>query len=70
MWDTLYITGILEPLSQWHSIEAASKERKLLVHTGNTPPHTAKLSTQYRLSGIFCFGKRLGCFVLLFFNFF
>jgi hypothetical protein len=41
-----YIAGILEALSQWRSIEAAGKERKLLVHTDNARPHTAKLSTQ------------------------
>jgi hypothetical protein len=27
-----YIAEILEPLSQWRSIEAAGNERKLLVH--------------------------------------
>jgi hypothetical protein len=42
-----YIAEILEPLSQWCSIEAASNERKLLVHADNAGPHTAKLSTQY-----------------------
>jgi histone-lysine N-methyltransferase SETMAR len=41
-----YIVEILEPLSQWRSIEAACKERKLLVHADNARPHTAKLSTQ------------------------
>jgi hypothetical protein len=34
-------------LSQWCSIEAAGKERKLLVHADNARPHTTKLSTQY-----------------------
>jgi hypothetical protein len=42
-----YIAKILEPLSQWRSIEAAGNERKLLVHAHNARPHTAKLSTQY-----------------------
>jgi histone-lysine N-methyltransferase SETMAR len=42
-----YIAEILEPLSQWRSIEAAGNERKLLVHADNARPHTAKLSTQY-----------------------
>jgi histone-lysine N-methyltransferase SETMAR len=42
-----YIAEILESLSQWRSIEAAGDERKLLVHTDNARPHTAKLSTQY-----------------------
>jgi hypothetical protein len=42
-----YITEILEPLSQWRSIEAAGKERKLLVRANNVRPHAAKLSTQY-----------------------
>jgi hypothetical protein len=42
-----YITEILEPLSQWCSIEAADNERKLLVYADNARPHTAKLSTQY-----------------------
>jgi hypothetical protein len=41
------IAEILEPLSQWRSIEAAGNERKLLVHVENAGPHTAKLSTQY-----------------------
>jgi histone-lysine N-methyltransferase SETMAR len=41
------IVEILKPLSQWHSIEAAGNERKLLVHMDNARPHTAKLSTQY-----------------------
>jgi hypothetical protein len=41
-----YTAEIFEPLSQWHSIEAAGNERKLLVHADNAPPHTAKLSTQ------------------------
>jgi hypothetical protein len=41
------IAEILEPLSQWRSIEAAGNERKLLVHADNAHPHTAKLSTQY-----------------------
>jgi hypothetical protein len=42
-----YIAGILEPLSQWRSIEAAGNERKLLVHADNARPHAAKLSAQY-----------------------
>jgi hypothetical protein len=42
-----YIAEILEPLSQWRSIEAAGNERKLLVQADNVRPHTAKLSTQY-----------------------
>jgi hypothetical protein len=42
-----YIAEILEPLSQWRSIEAAGNERKLLVHADNASPYTAKLSTQY-----------------------
>jgi hypothetical protein len=42
-----YIAEILKSLSQWRSIEAAGKERKLLVHADNAPPHTAKLSIQY-----------------------
>jgi hypothetical protein len=42
-----YIAEILKPLSQWCSIEAAGKERKLLMHADNARPHTAKLSTQY-----------------------
>jgi histone-lysine N-methyltransferase SETMAR len=42
-----YIAEILEPLSQWRSIEAAGNEQKLLVHADNAHPHTAKLSTQY-----------------------
>jgi histone-lysine N-methyltransferase SETMAR len=42
-----YIAEILEPLSQWRSIEAAGNKRKLLVHANNVRPHTAKLSTQY-----------------------
>jgi histone-lysine N-methyltransferase SETMAR len=42
-----YIAEILEPLSQWRSIEAAGNERKLLVHADNARPHIAKLSTQY-----------------------
>jgi histone-lysine N-methyltransferase SETMAR len=42
-----YPAEILEPLSQWCSIEAASNERKLLMHADNARPHTAKLSTQY-----------------------
>jgi histone-lysine N-methyltransferase SETMAR len=41
------IAEILKPLSQWRSIEAASNERKLLVHADNARPRTAKLSTQY-----------------------
>jgi hypothetical protein len=42
-----YIAEILEPLSQWRSIEAAGNQRKLLVHADNARPHTAKLSAQY-----------------------
>jgi hypothetical protein len=42
-----YIAEILEPLSQWRSIEAAGNKRKLLVHMDNACPHTAKLSIQY-----------------------
>jgi histone-lysine N-methyltransferase SETMAR len=42
-----YIAEILEPLSQWRSIEAVDNERKLLVHADNGRPHTAKLLTQY-----------------------
>jgi histone-lysine N-methyltransferase SETMAR len=41
------IAEIVEPLSQWRSIEAGGNERKLLVHADNARPHTAKLSTQY-----------------------
>jgi histone-lysine N-methyltransferase SETMAR len=41
-----YITETLKPLSQWRSIEAAGKKRKLLVHACNVRPHTAKLSSQ------------------------
>jgi hypothetical protein len=42
-----YITEILEPLSQWRSIEAVGNERKLLVDADRARPHTIKLSTQY-----------------------
>jgi histone-lysine N-methyltransferase SETMAR len=42
-----YIAEIIEPLSQWRSIEAADNERKLLVHADNARLHTAKLPTQY-----------------------
>jgi hypothetical protein len=42
-----YIAEILEPLSQWRSIEAAGNGRKLLMRADNARPHTAKLSTQY-----------------------
>jgi histone-lysine N-methyltransferase SETMAR len=42
-----YIAEILEPLSQWRSIEAAGNERKLLVHVNHARQHTAKLSPQY-----------------------
>jgi hypothetical protein len=41
-----YITEILEPLSQWRSIEAAGNKRKVLVHADNAPTQTATLSTQ------------------------
>jgi hypothetical protein len=34
-------------LFQWRSIEAASNERKVLVHADNARLHTAKLSAQY-----------------------
>jgi hypothetical protein len=42
-----YIAEVLEPLSQWRSIEAAGNQRKLLMHEDNARQHTAKLSTQY-----------------------
>jgi hypothetical protein len=42
-----YIAEILKPLSRWRSFEAAGNERKVLVHSDNARPHTAKLSTQY-----------------------
>jgi hypothetical protein len=42
-----HIAEILDPLSQWRSIEAVGNERKLLVHADNARPHAAKLSTQY-----------------------
>jgi hypothetical protein len=42
-----YIAEILDPLSQWRSIETAGNKRKLLVHADNPRPHTAKLSTHY-----------------------
>jgi hypothetical protein len=42
-----YIAEILEPLSQWRSIEAAGNEQKLLMYADNVRPHIAKLSTQY-----------------------
>jgi hypothetical protein len=42
-----YIAEILEPLSQWRSIEAAGNERNLLPHADNAHPHSAKLSAQY-----------------------
>jgi hypothetical protein len=41
------VAKILELLSRWRLIEAAGKERKLLMHANNVRPHTAKLSTQY-----------------------
>jgi hypothetical protein len=44
------IAEILEPLSQWCSIEAAGNERKLLVHADNTRAYTAKLSIFQRES--------------------
>jgi hypothetical protein len=34
-----YIAEILEPLSQWCSIEVADNERKLLLHADNARPH-------------------------------
>jgi hypothetical protein len=33
-----YIAEILEPLSKWHSIEAAGNKRKLLVHADMRAP--------------------------------
>jgi histone-lysine N-methyltransferase SETMAR len=42
-----YVAEILEPLSQWRSIEAVRNGRKVFVHQDNARPHTAKLSTQY-----------------------
>jgi hypothetical protein len=42
-----YIVEILEPLSQWRSIEAAGNERRLLVYVDNACPYIAKVSTQY-----------------------
>jgi histone-lysine N-methyltransferase SETMAR len=42
-----YIAEILESLSQWHSIEATSNQRKLLVHADNARRHTAMLLIQY-----------------------
>jgi histone-lysine N-methyltransferase SETMAR len=42
-----YVAKILEPLSQWRSIEAAGNDRKLFVRAANARPHTAKLSTEY-----------------------
>jgi histone-lysine N-methyltransferase SETMAR len=45
--EDYYVAEIFEPLSQWRSIEAASNERKLLVHADNARPHSAKSSTQY-----------------------
>jgi histone-lysine N-methyltransferase SETMAR len=42
-----YIAEILEPLSQWRSIETVGNEQRLLMHADNVRPHTAKLSTQY-----------------------
>jgi hypothetical protein len=39
-----YIAEMLGPSSQWHSIEAAGNERKLLVHADNGRPHIAELS--------------------------
>jgi hypothetical protein len=42
-----YIAEILEPLSQWRSIEAAGNKQKLLMHADNAHPHTAKLSAHY-----------------------
>jgi hypothetical protein len=41
------IAEILEPLSQWRSIEASGNERQLLVHADSARSHTTKLSTQY-----------------------
>jgi hypothetical protein len=41
-----YIAQILEPLSQWRSIEAGGNKRKLLVHADNAHLHTAKLSNE------------------------
>jgi hypothetical protein len=42
-----YMAEILEPLSQWRSIEAAGNERKSLVHADNARPDIAMLSIQY-----------------------
>jgi hypothetical protein len=42
-----YIAEILESLSQWHSIESAGNERKLLVLAENARPHTVKLLIHY-----------------------
>jgi endo-1,4-beta-D-glucanase Y len=42
-----HIAEIFEPFSQWRSIEAADKERRLLAHADNACLHPAKLSTQY-----------------------
>jgi hypothetical protein len=42
-----HIAEILEPLSQWRSIETAGNEQKLLVYVDDARPHTAKLSTRF-----------------------
>jgi hypothetical protein len=41
-----YVAEILEPLSQWRSIEAGN-ERELLVQADSARPHTAQSSNQY-----------------------
>jgi hypothetical protein len=40
-----YIAEILEPLSQWRSIEAAGNERKLLVHAHIPPSYHLNILT-------------------------
>jgi hypothetical protein len=42
-----YVTQILDPLFKWRRTQVGRTNRKLIVHAGNSRPHTAKMTMQF-----------------------
>jgi hypothetical protein len=42
-----YVTNILGPLADWHTVQARGSNRKLIIHADNARPHVATMTRQF-----------------------
>jgi hypothetical protein len=42
-----YVTNILTPLADWHTVQGWESNRKLMIHADNARPHVATMTQQF-----------------------